>query len=71
MPLEVRFLRPLALFFLCCKRGGVKAEDSHVLAATCNLEDKYIIGRRAHGVVYKASLAPGEEHASEEYFSSF
>ncbi|CAF2064988.1 unnamed protein product [Brassica napus] len=69
----------LALVFLCCKRGANKTEDAHVLddeeeeglslllnkvlAATDNLDDKYIIGRGAHGVVYKASLGPGDEYA--------
>ncbi|KAG2268607.1 hypothetical protein Bca52824_063162 [Brassica carinata] len=67
----------LAFVFLFCKRG-VKTEDApvlvdeeeglslllnKVLTATDNLDDKYIIGRGAHGVVYKASLAPGEEYA--------
>ncbi|RID57909.1 hypothetical protein BRARA_F01248 [Brassica rapa] len=66
----------LVLVFTCCKRG-VKTEDTpvldeeeglslllnKVLTATDNLDDKYIIGRGAHGVVYKASLAPGEEYA--------
>ncbi|KAH0877844.1 hypothetical protein HID58_065238 [Brassica napus] len=67
----------LVLVFLFCKRG-VKTEDTpvlvdeeeglslllnKVLTATDNLDDKYIIGRGAHGVVYKALLAPGEEYA--------
>ncbi|KAG2254349.1 hypothetical protein Bca52824_084485 [Brassica carinata] len=67
------------VFLCCCKRGGdthvldeeeEKEEEeglslllNKVLAATDNLDDKYIIGRGAHGVVYKASLAPGEEYA--------
>ncbi|VVA98174.1 unnamed protein product [Arabis nemorensis] len=66
----------LVLVFLRHKRGA-KTEDAHVLneeeglslllnrvlAATENLDDKNIIGRGADGVVYRATLGPGEEYA--------
>jgi hypothetical protein len=66
-----------ALFLVLCRcKRGTKTEDANilaeeglslllnkVLAATDNLDDKYIIGRGAHGVVYRASLGSGEEYA--------
>ncbi|XP_010501502.1 PREDICTED: leucine-rich repeat receptor-like protein kinase PEPR2 [Camelina sativa] len=67
----------LVLVFRCCKRGAKKEDANNVLAeeegislllnkvlaVTDNLDDKYIIGRGAHGVVYRASLGSGEEYA--------
>lgn len=34
-----------------------------VMDATANLSDRFIIGRGAHGVVYKASVVPGKAYA--------
>ncbi|KAE8728709.1 hypothetical protein F3Y22_tig00004111pilonHSYRG00116 [Hibiscus syriacus] len=59
----------VSMFFFCGKRNEVCAEKgkssllSKVMEATENLNERYIIGRGAHGVVYRASLSPGSEFA--------
>ncbi|BBG99728.1 Leucine-rich repeat receptor-like protein kinase PEPR1 [Prunus dulcis] len=63
----------LVYMFLLCKKTEqeleVSAQDrlssllKEVMEATENLNDQYIIGKGAHGTVYKAFLAPDKDYA--------
>ncbi|PHU24789.1 Leucine-rich repeat receptor-like protein kinase PEPR1 [Capsicum chinense] len=46
-----------------CAQEGASSLLNKVLEATENLNDKYVIGRGAHGVVFKAILGPGKVYA--------
>jgi hypothetical protein len=69
----VFMLLGLVLMFLLCRRpkwdvettaqGGPSSLLNKLMEATANLNDGYIIGRGAHGTVYKASLGPNEVFA--------
>ncbi|KAK4269560.1 hypothetical protein QN277_022701 [Acacia crassicarpa] len=65
----------LGVVYMCvCSRKSKQEDDisaregnslllNKVMEATANLSDRFIIGRGAHGVVYKASLDSGEVFA--------
>ncbi|PHT26845.1 Leucine-rich repeat receptor-like protein kinase PEPR1 [Capsicum baccatum] len=46
-----------------CAQEGASSLLNKVLEATENLNDKYVIGRGAHGIVFKAILGPGKVYA--------
>ncbi|PPD85210.1 hypothetical protein GOBAR_DD17870 [Gossypium barbadense] len=46
-----------------CVEEGASTLLNKVMEATENLNERYIIGRGAHGVVYRASLSPGSDFA--------
>ncbi|XVE89471.1 hypothetical protein DITRI_Ditri19aG0203800 [Diplodiscus trichospermus] len=68
----VGLLVVVLMFVFCRKRKeelelGAEERPSpllnKVMEATENLNEKYVIGRGAHGVVYRASLSPGNDFA--------
>ena len=69
----VVLLGVVVLMFVCCRKRKqeheVCAEEgpsdllNKVMQATENLNDRYIIGRGAHGVVYRALLSPQDDFA--------
>ncbi|KAF1859737.1 hypothetical protein Lal_00010321 [Lupinus albus] len=44
-------------------REGTSSLFTKVMEATANLNDRYVIGRGAHGVVYKAAIRPDKVYA--------
>ncbi|KAF3647534.1 Receptor-like protein kinase [Capsicum annuum] len=46
-----------------CAQEGASSLLNKVLEATENLNDKYVISRGAHGIVFKAILGPGKVYA--------
>nr|AAG52994.1 receptor-like protein kinase INRPK1c [Ipomoea nil] len=62
-----------AFLFLHCKKSvqeiAISAQEgdgsllNKVLEATENLNDKYVIGKGAHGTIYKATLSPDKVYA--------
>ncbi|TYI04306.1 hypothetical protein ES332_A10G008200v1 [Gossypium tomentosum] len=70
--LVVALLVVASIFIFCrikkqehevCVEEGASNLLNKVMEATENLNERYIIGRGAHGVVYRASLSPGSDFA--------
>lgn len=63
----VRRKRKQELDQVCAEEEGTSALLNQVMEATENLNERYVVGRGAHGVVYRASVSPGNDFAVKKF----